>query len=292
MSLSPIQSEQPQTNTNFSSLPAELQLEIYNHAINLEKQTKRIHSVRSHPLNPETHISNQPIPALLHLNSTSRSLYLSTLNPTYLYGTYVNLDTDTLYLSTCPDISDQDNEAGLRAFQNNKQTETGEEKQKERDGFEICKALGKNMDLLGKVKSVAVNDAFWLRPRTVTRSIVVDAWNVLVKDGLGGGLEEVLIVFDSPSSLSSPASSLSPSSPPQQDENKEKEGKEIVKTGKKVSFETMGWYQKHMDDFGERIEVDERAKRCDAFLRAYLGVSLGGNGWMRPVIKYVVYKEE
>lgn len=207
----------------------------------------------------------------------------------------MNLDTDTLYLSTCPDISEEENEAGLQDFQNG---ETGKKKEKrsERDGFEVCKELGKNLGLLGKVKSVAVNDAFWLRPRTVTRSIVVDAWNVLVKDGLGGGLEEVLIVFDSPSSLSSPSSSYpsssSGSSLPQESEEEESEGKQLVKTEKQISFETIGWYQKHMDDFGERVEVDERAKRCDAFLRAYLGVSLGGSGWMRPVIKYVVYKEE
>ena len=149
-----------------------------------------------------------------------------------------------------------------------------------RDGFEICKDLGKIKVLQGRIKRVAVRDGFWLRPRTVTRSIVVEAWNVLVKDGLGGGLEELFIVFDAPS----------PSSVSEQDEC---DGKELVeKTKRFLEFETIGWYQKFRDDFGEMMAVDERAKRCDAFLRAYLGVSTGESGWMRPVIKYVVCKKD
>lgn len=285
-----------QSPTNFSTLPTELQLLIYRYVIDDEARSPRIHALYPVSEDASVYISNQEVPVLMHLNSTTRSMYLQTIKPTYIYGTYINFQIDTLYLATCPDIPFASTTPSSPSIAHQTKIE-----HKDRDGFEVCKSLGKDKTLVGNVKRVAVNDSFWLRPETVTRSIVVEAWNVLVKDGLGGGLEELCIVFGSPYAAKSANEIKDVKSISMACECKDRKGSENVdsdievekvdKRRKQVRFETIGYYQKIRNEFGERMEVDPRARRCDEFLRAYLGVSLGESSWMRPVIKYVAYKE-
>ena len=218
----------------FSSLPTEIRLMIWRQAV-ISETLPRVHSIIRAKRDASIFISNQPVSPLLHICHESRALYLSSTKTTYIYGTYMNLDLDTLYLVDCP---------------------TPKESGRYSDGFEACKELGRNADLVGKVKRLAVKDSFWLRPNTITRSIAVDAWNMVIKGNMHA-LEELLVVFEDSR------------------EGEEQRGR--------VGFEFVGSY--HTAPEGV---VGERERRCDEFLHMYLGYFPAEGRWRRPVIKYMI----
>lgn len=114
---------------------------------------------------------------------------------------------------------------------------------------------------MGKIKRLAVNEEFWVRPNRIERSLAVEAWNVVLKGGMVG-LEELVVVFDEAKGLES--------------QDMEDEKRRVVR------FKTVGWYTD-----GES-EVGERQRRCDDFLRLYLGYFSVERRCAMPRISYVV----
>lgn len=249
ISLSSIMSENPASpasagnqRTSFSSLPYELRHMIYHAAISTHHEP-RIHTIL--PSNEDSTIfkSNQPTPALLHLCHESRALYLSLTTKIFAYGTYIDFSVDTLYLADCPNP-----------------TATS-------DGFEAIKQLGRNAALAPLVKRLAVRDSFWLRPTTISRTIAIDAWNVVLKYGTMSSLEEMSIVFGDERSA------------------KEKWGG--------VQWKAVGRFYgvSEESETMERI-VRGRERRIDDFFRAFLAYFPSGRRWTRPVIRYVAVERK
>lgn len=102
------------------------------------------------------------------------------------------------------------------------------------------------------MRKLAVNDSFWLRSSQLARSVAVDTWNMVVKSKDGFvGLEELVVVFGG---------------------GVEQEG----------GWETVGWYRNG--------EVGEKQRRCDDFLRVYLGYFPRENRVPAMRIRYVISK--
>jgi hypothetical protein len=98
----------------FNNLPTELRLKIWELAF--ASHTKpRVHCVnlqisKSSP-DRETFISNHAISPILHVNRESRSYYFHKTQLTFAFETYINLDSDIVYI---PEL--QDDEADFRKF--------------------------------------------------------------------------------------------------------------------------------------------------------------------------------
>ena len=141
------------------------------------------------------------------------------------------------------------------------------------DGFEVIKSLGRNHSLKDKVKTLAVNDTFWLRPSSVARSVAVDTWNVVVKGKLGG-LEELVVVFSAGGENLGRGVRRGVHS----------DGQGNGETVRGMEFETIGWYK----EGAREGEVGRIQRRCDDFLRVYLGYFPADKRKVGMRIRYVV----
>jgi 2EXR family len=93
--------------TCFDSLPTELRLRIWEFAFASHTQP-RIHCVDMSKSNGDregTFISNHPISPILHTNHESRSHYLLKTQLMFAFETYINFDTDIVYI---PDFADRE----------------------------------------------------------------------------------------------------------------------------------------------------------------------------------------
>jgi len=92
--------------TSFNSLPAELRLKIWEFTFASHTQP-RVHYVRIANLSGDrdvTFISNQPVSPILHTNHESRSHYFLKTLSTFAFETYINFDTDIVYI---PDFEER-----------------------------------------------------------------------------------------------------------------------------------------------------------------------------------------
>ena len=84
----------------FNELPKELRIKIWGYA-SASHTKPRIHCLKivdSRSSRGASFISNQPVSPILHANHESRSCYHFETHPTFAFETYINFDTDIVYI--------------------------------------------------------------------------------------------------------------------------------------------------------------------------------------------------
>jgi len=93
------QSLQAHEFTCFRHLPTELRLKIWGLSFAPDTQP-RVHCIKivNSDTDRENFISNQLVSPILHANHESRSHYLSNIQSVFAFDTYINFDTDIVYI--------------------------------------------------------------------------------------------------------------------------------------------------------------------------------------------------